>query len=372
LKTTIIATVGASLIGNIKRNVELNSMYEMNEFKKIADYMITKITDERSLGAEVNSVESILKEKFLDERKNLYLLVSDTETGIKTGEILKNYFENSPDSNFENVYVKITEKLNDENREDFKRYGLRNIVKNMAEIIKKHGTETIINATGGYKAQIAFALALGQGMDIPVYYMFERFPTVIKLPPLPLSLDYKLYTEYLYFIDQFDEEEIIIFDKETENQYKVINEKLIPLFDIERVDREKYIALNPMGQVFVESAKFYYGINKQKELKLSERKNSFIFQYANSEGHSKEIINSTGIEKIFENIPFIERVILLGNSESERSGKHFRIKIMGNYLKCSVYCKNGILDMKIETTAQNPEELFKGKEEIKSILEKIF
>ncbi len=85
-------------------------------------------------------------------------------------------------------------------------------------------------------------------MNIPVYYLFERFPAVIKLPPLPpLSLDYLLYIDYIYFIDQFDEEGFIEFNEDVKNQYKTIDEKLIPLFDIQSIDRKKIYRIKSYG-----------------------------------------------------------------------------------------------------------------------------
>jgi putative CRISPR-associated protein (TIGR02619 family) len=367
LTNTLIATVGASLLGNINRNEELKVLYENNKIDELTDKLLDpkiKIENERSLGAEINSIESIIREGYLEERKNLYCLISDTETGRKIGEILERYFKESKESSFENVVIKTTEKLDDQKKEDFKRYGLRNLVKNMSEILIKHGSSTIINATGGYKAQMAFALALGQGMNIPVYYQFERFPAVIKMPPLPLSLDYRLYTDYLYFIDQFDEEGFMEYTDEIKNQYKTIDEKLIPLFSIERLDNKKYIELNPMGQVYVESAKSFFNLTKKQEITLKKRKNDFIFQSSNSEGHSKEIISEYKIDKKFEELDFVERVYVKGSSPTEKSGRKNKVKIFGEELKVSIHTKKGILDLGVQTTAKNNEEQILAKQKI--------
>ena len=366
MKDTLISTVEASLENNInKKQGEYKSLYDSNRLEDLAMMLLNpKIIqeDERLLGAEINSIESIIKEGYIDEMKNLYLLVSDTETGRKIGKILKYYFENSKNNSFERVTVKVTEKLDDQRKEEFTRYGLRNLVRNMAEILKKHGFSTIINATGGYKAQIAFALALGQGMNIPVYYLFERFPAVIKLPPLPLSLDYLLYIDYIYFIDQFDEEGFIEFNEDVKNQYKTIDEKLIPLFDIQSIDRKKYIELNPMGQVFVESAKHYFNISKKEQISLLPRSKELIFQGSKVEAHSQEIIAKYNINKKFEQLPFVEKVYVKGSSTAERSGKKSKVKILGNEIKASICTNDGILDLGIQVTARNNEEMILAKE----------
>ena len=376
MNNTLLATVGASLITNIIKDEKFKPLYEQNKITEIVEELSNsnfKSKNERFLGAEINSTESILKQGILEERKNLFLLVSDTQTGKKAGEIIKKYFQLSKEFSFENIEIVVIQKLDDSKEEDFKRYGLRNLVKSMATILQKHSTNCVINATGGYKAQIAFALALGQGMDIPVYYMFERFPTVIKLPPLPLSLDYKLYSDYIYFLDQFDEEDIIPFDKEIENQYKILSEKLIPLFDIEVIDEKKFIALNPMGQVFIEAAKFLFFGNQKKEIILKKRKNEdMIFQHSNSEGHSLELILSYRVQEKFKKLDFIEKIYVVGSNEKEKSGRASKVKIMGDEIKIGLYLKTGTLDFKIITTAENTEELIKAKEIIKDFMDNNF
>ena len=238
----------------------------------------------------------------------------------------------------------------------------------MSAILKEHGPSTIINATGGYKAQIAFALALGQGMNIPVYYQFERFPTVIKLPPLPLSLDYKLYLDYLYFIDQFDDEGFIEYTPEIANQYKVLDERLTPLFNFGDVDNVKYIELSPMGQVFVESAKQFFNLTKKEKISLKPRKNDFIMQYSNSEGHSKEMILDLNVEDKFQKLDFIEKIYVKGSSTREVSGKRNQVKIFGDEIKIVLNTKKGTLYLGVSTTAENPEEMLLAKEKIEEFI----
>jgi len=368
---TLIATVGASLYVNISKDDELKKLYESERLEELAEKLLDpkiKQENERMLGAEINSVESIIKEGYIQERKNLYFFISDTKTGEKVGKLLEAYFKYSKDSSFEKVEVKKIERLNDEKREDFKRYGLKNLVKSMSAILKEHGPSTIINATGGYKAQIAFALALGQGMNIPVYYQFERFPTVIKLPPLPLSLDYKLYLDYLYFIDQFDDEGFIEYTPEIANQYKVLDERLTPLFDIGNLDNLKYIELNPMGQVFVESAKQFFNLTKKDQLSLKHRKNDLIMQYSNSEEHSKKIILEYNLEDKFKKLDFIEKVYVKGGNEKEVSGKRNQVKIFGDEIKIVLNTKKGTLYLGVSTTAENPEEMLLAKEKIEEFI----
>lgn len=368
---TMISTTGASMLRTL--NTDYKDLFEQNNFESIAKKLLEKDPDERRrISAEINSIESIVDEKFILELKNLHILISDTETGKKIGEILKIYFQNSKKYKFENVLVEKIERLDDSNRNDFKRYGLKNLIKKMAEINRKNYGKTLINATGGYKAQIAFALALGQGINIPVYYMFERFPTVIEMPPLPLTLDTSYYIDYIYFFEIFEDEGFMDYTLELEQQYKTLPEQIKILFNIEKIDQKKYIELNPMGQTFLESCKQKLERN-EKQLKLEKRKNeNIIFQNKNNEAHAEEIILKYNVKKEFEKLNFIEMIYVIGNSETDRGRIPHKAKIMNDEIKCSIYTKKGILDFKIKTTAKNKEELILAKNLILNHIENKF
>ncbi|KAF2956650.1 putative CRISPR-associated protein [Marinitoga sp. 38H-ov] len=355
MSDTLISTVGASLLSNLRTNETLKGLYEKNKSEEIVNYFLNLKEDPenyRGFGAEINSIISILKKGYLTNRKNLYFLVSDTLDGKKIGNILKNFFEKSEYS-FEKVEVKVSYKLDDSNPYDFKMYGLKNLIKNMASIIRQHYGSVIINATGGYKAQIAFALALGQGLKVPVYYRFERFPEVIELEPLPLHLD-----PNLYFIcrDLFEElnDDIKLF-LEYESIYKSLSKEARIFFDIISIDNEKYISISPMGQIYIESIKneFFYLSDK---IALKKRENNLLLLSSESEGHSKELINKYNLKKVFEEFEYIEKIRVLRFSLSEKSSKA-KVKIRGNNLIIILQTKQGIIHLEAETTARDEKEL---------------
>lgn len=189
-KNTIISTVGVSLLGGLKRN--------LIDFNEPINQMINKIysvENHHTICAETSSIHSLIKDGIVDECQNLYLLSSDTEEGRKINAILKEYYKNT----FMNVYTLTIEHLNGKEPLLFKEEGLKNLVKLIVQIIQAtpaHGKECVINATGGYKAQISFAGLIGQVLKIPVYYQFEGFPSVIQLPEIPVSLDYKVWLKH--------------------------------------------------------------------------------------------------------------------------------------------------------------------------------
>lgn len=69
----------------------------------------------------------------------------------------------------------------------------------MAKVVRQHkqqGQQVIINATGGFKAEIAYAVLIGQLFDVPVYYIHEMFRDIIEILPLPIQWDFSLLVNY--------------------------------------------------------------------------------------------------------------------------------------------------------------------------------
>ncbi|KAF2961318.1 putative CRISPR-associated protein [Fervidobacterium sp. 2310opik-2] len=362
---TIICTVGASMIGNLQ-STGLKNDFDNENIDKIIDYYLNLDEDpemSRKYGAEINSTVSILKKGYLHERKNIYFLVSDTKDGRKIGKILEGYFKSVKDFKFENVKVVVVEKLDDSRPQDFKIYGLKNLIKEMAKIIKLHIGNVIINATGGYKAQIAFALTLGQGLKVPVYYRFETFPEVIELEPLPIDLDHSWYFLAKNLFEEFDGRENLVPLKDVEDLYKSLPEETKIFFDIEKIDDTDYIAISTMGQIYLEVVKnkLYF---LEKHVELKERDKEFKFISSGKRGNLNHVIDKYNLEELFSEFKYITNARVVKFSENEKS-EGFKIKTKGNEIVVILNTKNGLVHLEIETTARNELEL----EIIKSKLE---
>src|SRR5207302_378624 len=81
----------------------------------------------------------------------------------------------------------------------FKLRGLRSLVATLIDLIRrqrKEGREVHINATGGFKAEIAYATLVGLLFDVRVYYIHEAFHDIIEMPPTPISWDYSLLADH--------------------------------------------------------------------------------------------------------------------------------------------------------------------------------
>ena len=328
----------------------------------------------RDFGAEINSLASILSQSVLSSRDYLYFLTSDTEEGKKIGDALKLFFDHSKDMSFENVSVNPISDLDDSRPDDFQNKGLRNLVKKIAEIYKHHIGNLLINATGGYKAQIALSLAFGMGVKIPVYYRFETFDGVIKLPPMPLSLDVELWLENKGLLDTL-EMNSVINEKDLEREYDYrINFSSLPAEIKLLIDREQdsvghMLSLSPMGEVFVQACRLSLGkLDVEASLKDSSVPIENRLKKSSKEAHSNKMIsdNQSFIDKLLS-IPFIEEVLVRGSSQ-KFDRNEFVCKQFGEIIKARYSTRGGTLYMEIRTTARNPYELEKAVEVINRYL----
>jgi putative CRISPR-associated protein, APE2256 family len=209
-RSVLICTVGTSLFESNLRKIDDSLILKDKKYEKIkfafqgkrwdelASLLLTIDPKDRFCGAEINTIEEYLSKKRISI-KRIFFLVSDTEDGVNTGKVLKSYFTKKKELKLkdDDVDYRKIEDLQDKDPKKFKINGLRNLVREIGDIISKFGKENIaIDATGGYKAQIAMAVIIGQALDIPVYYKHEKFFEIIDFAPLPITLDYDLLGKY--------------------------------------------------------------------------------------------------------------------------------------------------------------------------------
>lgn len=280
MRNTLICTVGTSLFeSNLKRLSEssperpenwqaIKTQFDNGNWNELAKELLKVNPSNRTCGAEINTIEEVKKKKWL-ELENLILLVSDTEAGKNTGYVLKKYFEGRNDLNLKQVEYKEVEHLQDAEPTKFKIHGLRNLVRVIGDFIQRFGKEKIaIDATGGYKAQIAVAVLIGQALDIPVYYKHERFSEIIDFPPLPISLDFDILGRNSDILTDFERGKSY-----AKSELDNFDEKLrVFLTEIE-IDNEPVFELNAIGQLYLTSFRLRYPkVVNLKALSDSERK----------------------------------------------------------------------------------------------------
>jgi putative CRISPR-associated protein (TIGR02619 family) len=250
--------VGTSLLNNLKSAEDsIQKTLAEKNWIQLSLFLLEQDNSSRICGAEINSITSICSKNFLISRIRLIFLVSDTEDGKNIGQLLKLYYENTSNPlKFEKVDVRVLEGLRDDSVKAFKQQGLKNLVREISNEVKKFTAETIaINATGGYKAQISFAGMIGQALEIPVYYLFEKFSEVIELPPQPVALDLAFWLNNYLLFAQLEEESVI---ERSKIQGDLDNQYLSSIIDEEPEGETTLVSLSAMGVLFNERSRLLF------------------------------------------------------------------------------------------------------------------
>ena len=226
----------------------LAQAYSEKNWSEVATQLHKIDPTERLCGAEINSVTDLLAQQVI-EIGNLHLFHSETDDGKAIAKILKAYFTEDRWC----VQIHCIEGLRDDAPDLFRTQGLRNLAKLFGEQVRESRQNSIpcaINATGGYKAQIAIAVLMGQALDIPVYYKHERFDVIIPFPPMPVALDFSLWQRASGMF-------MVLSRTNACEQWKNFSEdwdeRFEPLVNRVRIDNEDYLSLSATGQIFHET-----------------------------------------------------------------------------------------------------------------------
>ena len=227
---------------------------------QLAGQLVRLPPELRLCGAEINSVEAMIRKGFLSEnRERLILLVSDTEDGKSIGDILSAYFTHRKckEVGFSQCECLTVSGLQDEKPLIFQREGLVNLVRHLGEQLRKWGNlTTAINATGGYKAQIALAVAFGQAVHCHVFYKHERFDQIIRFPRIPFTIDLSMVENHLKLWANLADPGAIFDRDETDlllPKNPEYREAIHPMLDQMEDEGKSYFFLSALGMVYWEA-----------------------------------------------------------------------------------------------------------------------
>lgn len=190
---TIITTVGTSVLTNAQRHLGQQSL----SLDDLTRYL-------RSVEATAGSAETNSVTRLVAANDRTVLVHSQTPEGALCAAALERYFAAR---DVEASVVEVRDLVYSESR--FKLRGLRSLVATLVELVDKErraGREVLINATGGFKAEAAYATLVGLLLRVPVYYIHERFNEIVEMPTTPLSWDLGLIAEHESFFDWIDGE----------------------------------------------------------------------------------------------------------------------------------------------------------------------
>ncbi len=255
---TVICTVGTSLfrpnLAGLRADdpepsrQALARAYAAGDWEAVAAGLGTHGPTDRLCGAEINSLASLVAKGYAAADANLVFCHSDTADGQAIGRILEVYFRRAGHSS---VQARTITDLQDRDARLFRTRGLRNLAREVCKVIRDYGAASCaINATGGYKAQIAIAVLMGQALGVPVYYKHELFDEIISFPPMPVAFDFEAWMRLsgLLLVLQADLQPADLVE-----DYPDDAETLESLVDRETVDGVDYLELSPTGQIFHET-----------------------------------------------------------------------------------------------------------------------
>lgn len=251
---TILTTVGTSLLTNAEKYFK-RSIQDLGD-AEIANYL--RISKPEEASAETNSLSRILR-----EGDHIVFIHSDTRDGERCANLLRNHYRNR---NFTAEIKKIPELNYEESR--FKMRGLRSLVSTIIDVIneqKQKGNEILINATGGFKAEIAYSVLIGLIFDIPVVYIHERFRDIIEMPAMPISWDYTLFIENEDFFKWISNN--LYQTEEVEKRLKGRPRELRMLL----TEEEGLSFLSPAGQAFYWAFKIKAETTRRTPIFLSNK-----------------------------------------------------------------------------------------------------
>jgi putative CRISPR-associated protein (TIGR02619 family) len=258
----LICTVGTSLfrpnLEGLKRDLvdgrlreelrPLAEAYQQGDWSTTARELAQLSADDRLCGAEINSIASMVERAYVARDCGLFFLHSDTDDGRNIAAILKAYYQNTRHAPIETVRVSD---LQDEDPKRFRTKGLRNLARQICGVIRDRSPAACaINATGGYKAQIAIGVLLGQAIGVPVYYKHEQFSEIIAFPPMPVALDFEVWMRASGMLGSLERTSqpisVAIFADGWDEKYESLVERVC-------IDGQDYLELSPTGQIFHET-----------------------------------------------------------------------------------------------------------------------
>jgi len=231
---SILTTVGTSLRTNAMRRLNIPEVQEQH----LAAYLRAATAEQAC--AETNSLSRLLQ-----EGDRIVLLYSDTVEGHQCALALQRWYTAQRYSTDMAPIPHLTYTAN-----HFKMRGLRSLVATLIALIRRErqqGRAVCLNATGGFKAEIAYATLVGLLFDVPVYYIHEAFRDIIEMPPTPVSWDYTLLADYEDFFTWVHAD--LRLTPEVQARLRGLPQEVSFLL----TEEDEFTILSPAGEAFYEA-----------------------------------------------------------------------------------------------------------------------
>jgi putative CRISPR-associated protein (TIGR02619 family) len=327
----------------------LAEAYARADWSAVAKELLSLPANDRLCGAEINSIASMIEKGYVQPHCGLYFLHSQTEQGRQIAGILRQYYHHSGHRPVETVEVAD---LQDEDPKRFRSKGLRHLAREVAAVVRRHGAVACaINATGGYKAQIAIAVVLGQALGVTVYYKHELFSEVIAFPPMPVALDLELWMRASGMLEELASTadhppKAASYEEEWDERYESLVERV-------QIDGEQYLELSPTGQIFHETLKDRFDTVRDLMPPPAQDKRPPRVEDAGWPGKHPEV--KRFMQRVTDEVPFVVHCGTIYYNPDLPERTRFRLsggEIIGQFSEGG-YC----VRFRVETTAQTAGQL---------------
>ena len=162
-----------------------------------SEYQAHNNPDTFKLSAEIQSINQLLiHPKWEGTTFHLHLLATDSQASPLAARLIKIYYEYHP--NIKKVIIKTISGLQINHSDQFKDNGIQALINYIHHTKKKKilinnkqvTLDGLLNITSGYKGITPILTIVGQLLNIPLVYLYERSDNLIEIPPLPLSFDW--------------------------------------------------------------------------------------------------------------------------------------------------------------------------------------
>lgn len=346
------------MLTNLRRQFGIDPADYPDEQKALAALRRVDPTD-RLCGAEINSIAHLLGQNLsvgtVTQPLHLHFLGSDTQDGEWTVHVLTRYYGTRGE--VQSVSSQSIAGLSGDDCDKFARTGLRNLVKACARALTSgvggtQGMTRVINATGGYKAQISFAGLIGQVLKVPVVYLFEQFPRCIELPPLPVGFDRALWIEHYPLFARLSDE-LMIPANEFASWY--IAPEVETLLDRECIDGVEYIALSPILELLHQGFALISPPDLTEPPKADTPVDRRIRVSTGEQGHPPQ-----GVQQCLERLARLPWVCLASSEKFVNTGERWRVKPGGTSHTNEILVLYGdgkkAQQIRLTTTCTTPQE----------------
>jgi putative CRISPR-associated protein (TIGR02619 family) len=318
----------------------------------------------QNASAEIKSLIKLKEE--LKEDFEIYLLFSDTAISHLAAEILYKVFsEYKPYDELKDYEVKEPikiEGLQTWDRSVFNK-GMVNLIQTIENISQGYWENVVINITGGYKATVPYLTILAQINKCPIYYIFEDTDALIKIPYIPIDINWGIFDKYWEYFERIAHPNSIPKGELDYNFLKECNN----LYEETEINNITYVTLGPIGEILWRKYKSRFFIFYAPEEVYDEiqRQDNIMRILTSKFGNNEKRKNKTEIKNghyVYDdgNNPY--RIFYF-----EHEGKIYIYKTFENHKEYENYLNQTKIDESFRKQIIEKSKIYKIQKEVQDV-----